>query len=247
MPRRSLIMAIALSAVLGGGAAVLLCLLVRYEPAPFQAAVLPPSENRKQLSREFITEFMDAYSAWTGNGKGEEPDWRADFTEEQINSYFNETFVTSGLAEQLLPDTISQPRVVFEPDKVRIAFRYGRGFWSTLVSIDLRAWVARDEPNVLALQLIGFHAGALPISAQSMLEPAVELGRQHGIDINWYRHEGYPVALLRFQADQPRPTLELRLVQIAQGAITLQGRFNDGSPFPAGSGAAAASQPSATQ
>jgi hypothetical protein len=247
MRRRSLLLAVGLFSLLACGVAVTLCLLVRYEPESFQAAVPPPGENRKQWSREFITEFMDAYSAWTGNGKGDEPDWRADFTEEQTNSYFTEAFLSSGLEKQLLPDNISQPRVVFEPDKIRLAFRYGRGFWSTVISIDVRAWVARDEANVLVLQLVGFHAGALPISAQSLLEPVLELGRQHGIDVNWYRHEGYPVALLRFQADQPRPTLELKAVQIRQGSITLQGRFNDGGVPPAGISAntATASPPGA--
>jgi hypothetical protein len=127
----------------------------------------------------------------------------------------------------LLPEGISQPRIVIEADKVRVAFRYGSGLWSTVVSIDLRLWLVKGEPNVVALKLVGFHAGALPISAQSLLERISETCLANGIGVDWYRDEGYPVALLRFQTEQPHPTLELELIKLEAGAIHIQGRTKD--------------------
>lgn len=227
MSRKSLLLAIGIFALFASAITVTLVYLVRYEPRAYVEALVPPGEHRKQKSREFLTEFTQWISYVTGGGP-DDNGWNVRFSDEQINSYFAETFVTSGLEKQLLPDSISQPRVLFDQDTMRVAFRYGKGFWSTIVSVDMKAWVAKDEPNVVALQLVGFHAGALPISAQSLLEPVIEVGRQHGIEVSWYRHESYPVALLRFQADQPRPTLELLAVKIEQGAISIQGRSNDG-------------------
>jgi hypothetical protein len=237
MRRRSLLVATGLFALFACGAAGTFSVLVHHVPNYYAGAEVPAGPQRTQRSHEFLQSFTNLLSSLQKSD--DQPEWRADFTEEQINSYFSEAFVTSGVEKQLLPENISLPRIVFEPGKLRIAFRYGRGFWGTVVSIDMRVWVAKDEANVVALQLVGFHAGALPISAQSLLEPMAEVGRQHGIDVSWYRHEGHPVALLRFQADQARPTLELQQVQVAQGAITVQGRFNDGAAPAAAVGPAA--------
>jgi hypothetical protein len=226
MSRRSVLLAIGIFALLALGAGTVLCLLVRYEPQPYTRAAVPPGLNRTQLAAAFLTEVTQIFSAV--NDQREDEPWDAHFTDEQINSYFAETFVTSDHQKLLLRDGISEPRVVFEPDKIRLAFRYGSGFWSTVVSIDLKVWLPKDEPNAVGMQLVGFHAGALPISTQSLLERIIEVGRDSGVDVTWYRYEGYPTALIRFQYDKPRPTLELQALHLEKGALTLKGRCCEG-------------------
>jgi hypothetical protein len=227
MSRRSFIVAVAIFLLLTCGGATSALLLVRYEPHPYLQAAVPPGAVRAQRSEEFTRKFSNLFYDINN-----EQVWYAHFTDEQINSYFEENFVQSGLDARLLPEGISQPRLVIEPNRLRLAFRYGRGFWSTVISVDLRPWVVEKEPNVVALELEGFHAGALPIATQSLLEQVADVGRQNGIDVTWYRHNnGHPVALLRFQADQARPTLQLLAVQLDRGAITVKGRSNEAGPW----------------
>jgi len=228
MSRRSFFVAVGIFLLLTCGGATGALVLVRYEPPPYVHAAVPPGSLRTEKSKEFTMKFSNLIS-----DIGSEREWYAHFTDEQINSYLDENFVQSGLDTRLLPEGISQPRLVIDANKIRLAFRYGNGFWSTVISIDMRLWLAKEEPNVVALELEAFRAGALPIAAQSLLEQVSEVGRQNGIDVNWYRHtNGHPVALLRFQADQARPTLQLLGVQLEQGAITVKGRSNE--PIPAG-------------
>jgi hypothetical protein len=227
MSRRSVYLALLAVSLLAGGAVAGLCLLVRFEPSAYVQASVPPGEPRKQLADEFTLEFTQLISNMAAD---QGADWDARFTDEQINSYFAETFVNSGLEERVLPESISRPRVIIEPDKVRLAFRYGTGFWSTVVSIDLRVWLAEGEANVVALQVVGFRAGALPISAQKLFETVSDLGRHNSINIDWYRYEGHPVALLRFQNDLSRPGFELQNLHLEKGAITIQGRCTEGLP-----------------
>jgi len=199
-------------------------MLVRYEPGIYLRAAVPPGETRHKLSEECWRELMQLYNAVTDH---EDQEWGHQFTDGEINSYLAEHFVQSRLDKQLLPEGVSQPRIVIEPDKIRVAFRYGSGLWSTVVSIDLRLWLVKGEPNVVALKLVGFHAGALPISAQSLLESISKTCQDNGVAVDWYREDGYPVALLRFQAEQQNPTLELELIKLDQGAIHIQGRTKD--------------------
>jgi hypothetical protein len=87
--------------------------------------------------------------------------------------------------------------------------------------------VATGEGNVLALRIEGLHAGAVPFKAQWLLERISEAARQHDIETSWYRHEGHPVAILRFQANQPRPTIRLVSVRVEQGKLTVHGESTE--------------------
>lgn len=225
MSRRSVLLAVGIFFFLTCGVGAGLWMLVRCEPRIYLQAAVPPGEERHQLAADCQRELGLLINSVTDA----DPDsgWVHRFTDKEINCYLAEHFVQTNLDKQLLPDGISQPRIVIEPDLLRLAFRYGSGLWSTIISIDLRLWLVKGEPNVVALKLMGFHAGALPISAQSLLESISKTCQDNGIAVDWYRDEGRPVAVLRFQAEQAHPTLELQLIKLDQGAIHIQGRTKD--------------------
>jgi hypothetical protein len=210
----------------------LLILLLLHEPAVYARAGQPEGAERRQLSGQFNSEFIRLY-----DGIRNDPTWEATFDEKSINSYFEEDFVQTGVSKSILPEGISAPRLAIEPDKIRLAFRYNVGLWSTIITIDMRVWLAnKREPNLIALELQGLHAGSLPIAAQSLLEQIFETARQNGIDVTWYRYHGNPVALLRFQADQPHPTIQFVDLQLKAGELTISGRAIDAERFRTGLG-----------
>ena len=228
MSRRSFLVALALVFLLFGGGGLVLFLVVGYEPAVYTRAVPPTPEVRAQRSREFLTEFFGMLH----NAEAADQSWGVQFTDEQVNGYLDEGFVKEGLAQRILPDGISHPHVVFDKDEIHLAFRYGAGAWDTVLSIDLKVWLAKAEPNAVALELEGLRAGALPISGHWLLEEFAKVGRDNGssVDVNWYRHDGRPVALVRFQSDQPHPTLLLQAVQLQPGLLTIRGTSPDAVP-----------------
>ena len=101
--------------------------------------------------------------------------------------------------------------------------------WCSIICIDWRVWLAPREPNVVALELQGLHAGSLPISAQSLLEQISDIARRQNIDVTWYRHDGNPVALLRFQNDS-RVGVQLHQLELSSGKLTLVGRALESLP-----------------
>ncbi len=219
MTRKSVLFAllIVLGLTVAGGTIV--ALLVRYEPRFYRRAGVSAGKERQKSSGEFVGESVRLIEGVANNHP-----WTAQFTEEQINSYFEEDFIKQHGAESPLPEGISSPRISFEQDKIRLAFRYGKGLWSTVVSIDTRAWLVLTEPNVVALEFQGVHVGALPVSAQTFLETVSEFARQRDIDSTWYRFNGHPVLLLRFQANRSRPTFQLHRLEVHSGRLVLAGR-----------------------
>jgi hypothetical protein len=220
MRRKPLILALLVAVVLLAGSGTTLALLVRHEPAFYRRAALPASPQRQVWSRQFLGEVSHLSSAI----QREEDAWDAEFTTDQINAYLQEDFINLRMDETMLPDNVEAPRVALDDDRLRLGFRYGYRRWSTIVTIDLRLWVAQGEANTVALELLDLHVGALPISAQSLLEHVSEAAQRSGVDVSWYRYEGHPVALLRFGPDQPRTTVHLKHVEIKSGRLVLQGR-----------------------
>jgi hypothetical protein len=221
MRRKSFWFGIGVLLLLGGiGAAFVL--LLTHEPAVYARTAPPDGKERHELSGLFQSEFLNLYQSIHGK------EWSGHFTEKRINSYFEDDFVPSGLAAKILPEGVTSPRVAIDPDKIRLAFRYRVGPWSTIISIDMRVWLAtKKEPNVIGLELQGLHAGSVPIAAQSLLEQISEAAEQNGVKVIYYRYNGNPVALLRFQPELPHPTIQFTELQLHPGEIYVKGHSID--------------------
>jgi len=219
--KKTLILA-SLSLLLTAGIVTAMILMAMHEPGFYRRAEVSPGKVRKEMSGAFVGQFAKLLNYWK-DWRGE---WNVSFTEAQINSFFAEDFVgpdAGNSAAVLAQQGIADPRIIMENDKLRLAFRYGTGAWSTVLSYDLKLWLAPKEVNVVCVEILGRHAGALPIGTQSLLNEFSELAGKQGIEVTWYRHEGNPVALIRFQANGSRPTAQLRRLDVKQGWITIGG------------------------
>jgi hypothetical protein len=215
-------------ALLSGGITALAILLI-HVPAFYVRVEEPPGNDRVELSNEFFLRECAPFLASFAEGKGA---WQFTFTQRQLNSFFEEIFVDFGDAEQFRNVGITQPRVEFDEDRIRFGFRYGDGNWSTIVNYDLKVWIAKGDINALVIEFLRSRAGAMPVPSQQICQDIADLGRQHNIEVNWYRHHGNPVAVVKFQCDRPRPTAQLQAIEVATGKVTIRGVSFDPSQTP---------------
>lgn len=219
MRKRHLIVVLVGGVVLAvvGGLGTLFVLL-KSEPDFYHECYVPEGKERKKMSAEFLGAFTQMANQIVDGRK-----WQVTFTQAQINSYFLEDFVRLGDAAHLQQQGISEPRVVFEKDRMRVAFRYGSSLWSTVFSFDLRTWLAPEEPNVVAVEFLARNAGAMPISAKSFLDQITGIARRNKIEIIWFRHNGNPVALLHLTTGRERPNAQLQHLRVEDGKLTIAG------------------------
>jgi hypothetical protein len=226
MRRRALIRTFGMLGLLVvGGLAVLACLL-RHEPAEYRDIPVPEGLERRKLSGDFsngVQRLMDDI------GSRADDRWKEEFTADQMNSYFEEDFIR--VKPFKLPEGVRSPRVSIKPGRLRLAFRYGQDLWTSVVTVDLNIWLVANEANVVAVEVLDIRAGALPVSTQSMLEQVSENARRWNADVNWYRHEGHPVAVVRFQPDQPNPSVLLQRLELQDGRIVIEGKSAEPAPF----------------
>lgn len=220
MIQATLILLTSLAAVL-----VVLGFLLKQVP-DFYRAQTKGELSDALIGPELLTRFGDLK-----NDIRSQPEWGATFSSEELNAFFRDALGPEGSLAGILPDGLSEPRVQIAGDKLRIAGRLGDGFWSTVISLEIRAWLVEADVNTIAIELCGMWAGRFPMGTQSVLESISEVARESNMVVTWYRHNGHPVGIVRFYADQARPTTQIRRFKIEDGAFTVAGRsMIDGNP-----------------
>jgi hypothetical protein len=190
-------------------------LSLKHQPRFYRAMVHVPRERRAREARQF-----EAQSLQLRNDICNEPAWEAIFSDEEVNAWLAESLVTH-FADQLPPE-VREPRVVFEVDRVTLAFQLDQNAISSVITVVARPRVR--EANVLELTLEKIRAGLLPLPADQSLDRITEHARARGLDARWERVNDLPVAIIRFVPNANRDDVRLEQVQIRRGQIRLAGR-----------------------
>src|SRR5262249_38208160 len=123
MSRRSFLVVGTLLGIVLSFVAVQFC-LYRCQPRWDKNCSIPAGKERAKRSGEFMSGFL-------GLTETSREELYAQFTDEQINSFFCEAFFQLPLQQELQPEGISEPRVKLEADRMRIGFRvYANRFYS---------------------------------------------------------------------------------------------------------------------
>jgi hypothetical protein len=231
MRRLSLWIAVGMLALSAGGIVAALVAMTQHVPAFYQRASVATEQQRKEYRNSFVTKYGSIREDING-GLGTPLRWRHPFTEAEVNAFFADNFFGLEEAKELLPEGASQPRIEIDQDRIRLGFRYENFLCSTIISIDFSVWLPQGQPNVVVVELQGLHAGALPISAQSLLEDISTTLTRQRIQLSWYRHHGNPTAVLKFPSDEPRPTAVLQKINLKPGILEIVGRSSDAYPDP---------------
>jgi hypothetical protein len=202
-----------IAAILLGAGLTALAVTLKHVPNFYSQNQVEPGEVRRFLANE----FLGKYAQMQADKEARQDTWYCTASEAQLNSFFKEHFPIMSEGESLRKLGISDPVVTLDGDHMRLAFRYGPGWFSTVVSYELKTWLVPKEANTIAVEIISARAGAMPISSQSILQQLSEFGRNKNMKVSLYRHEGHPVAVIGLQAEQdPHPKWLLTAVGIDQ-------------------------------
>lgn len=194
--------------------------LAKREPDFYHRAPNPGEYETRERAAHVLTRVQDLK-----NEIRSQSEWGETFTAEDLNCFFVENMGKKGGLATLLPEKVHSPRVSIDGDRLKLGFKYGDGFWSTVVWVELKVWLVKDEPNLIALEVCDLRTGSLPVGSQSVLDSISESAREWNIDVTWYRNGSNPVGLFRFFANQAgQAGSQILTLQVADGKIVVAGR-----------------------
>src|SRR5689334_1218215 len=91
-------------------------LSLTYQPSYYRAMVLQSREQREGKARKFVAQGLQLR-----NDICNEPNWEAVFSDQEVNAWLAEDLVTHFAAH--LPPEVNEPRVLFEMDRIILAFQ----------------------------------------------------------------------------------------------------------------------------
>jgi hypothetical protein len=189
-------------------------LCLTYQPSYYRAMVRLTREQRAGQAKKFV-----AQSLQLRNDICNEPTWEAVFTDQEVNAWLAEDLVTH-FADQLPPE-VHEPRVLFDLDRMTLAFQLRQGGVQSVITVVARPRVPHG--NTVELTLEKIRAGILPVPPDHVLDRIIEYARYHGVDVEWSRKDGYPVVVIRYTPNIDREDVELEELQILSGQIRLAG------------------------
>jgi hypothetical protein len=225
--RRQFLVALGLLALLLGTAGTVLAYLVKCEPAFYTAAACPADYDTREKASRVLTRVQELKNDIRTRGE-----WGETLSAEELNCFFAEMMTENGSFAGMLPRGFHSPRIAIEGDRLKLGLRYGHGFWSAVVWVELKVWLVADEVNLMAIEVVNLRAGRIGIGAQSILDAIEDVARQSNIDVTWYRHDRNPVGLFRFFPDQPRPVSQVQTLEVRDGKIVIAGRSITDLPAP---------------
>jgi hypothetical protein len=190
-------------------------LSLTYQPSYYRAMTRASRAGRADQAKKFV-----AQSLQLRNDICNEPAWEAVFSDEEVNAWLAEDLITH-FADQLPPE-VDEPRLLFEFDRITLAFQLHQRGIHSVITVVARPRV--PEGNTVELTLEKIRAGILPVPADNFLDRIIDYARSHGVDVQWSRKDGYPVVVMRYTPNLDREDVRLEEVQIGNGQIRLAGR-----------------------
>ena len=215
MRRRRTLLAVLMLLLAVAGVAGGVGYLLKSEPADYLVAV-PAQADDSKVTAEATTKYSDFRT-----NLRQQSEWSSVFTADELNAVIRDQFADR---TELYGTALSGLRVVGRGDKLLLAARVGDGWFSTVVNLEVRAWLVGPDQNTVAVELGSLRAGAMPVGSHWLMDRITDEVRQYNTDVTWYRHDGRPVGLFRLFADAARPPTRLRSVTLADGSVTVAGR-----------------------
>ncbi len=195
-------------------------LLAKREPDFYHRAPNPDDYETRERAAQLLTRVQELK-----NEIRSQSEWGETFSAEDLNCFFVENMGKKGGLASMLPKDVHSPRVAIDGDRLKIGFKYGEGFWSTVVWVEMKVWLVKDEPNLVAVEVCDLRTGSLPVGSQSVLDSITESARDWNIEVNWYRNGSNPVGLFRFFANQVgQPGSQILRLTVEDGKIVVAGR-----------------------
>ncbi|MFO7903375.1 MAG: hypothetical protein ACQESR_04635 [Planctomycetota bacterium] len=192
---------------------------LRHEPAFYTQALETPSVDQQRAGGEFERNVLELHHDLRDKGQ-----WKRVFTDSQINGWLAVDLPKK--FPELLPPTISQPRVALVPGTLNLAFRYQDAEWSTIINLSMDVHLTED-PNTFGLRVRNARAGWIPMPLGNFLDQISQAARRADLRLRWAQQDGDPVALITVPREpdngDSKPII-IEAIDIGEGTLMIAGR-----------------------
>lgn len=208
------LLVLALGLLLVGGFA--LYKATQHVPAFYEEALQADPARQHLASDKMVQHTAALVSDLRREGR-----WQAVFSEDEINGWLAVDLVQN--YKDLLPGTISDPRVLIRPEGMTVGFRYREKGRQSVITLSVDAYLI--EPNVVGLRIRKIRAGLLPLPLDDVLKEVARATNQLDWRVDWRQAGGDPVAQITIPPirDQRNKIIQIETLRLGDKQLSLAG------------------------
>ncbi len=217
MPRRKrlllIVVTLVIALMIAGVVGVYFAL--RHEPAFYREAMQTKPEALEKASDRMLKKIGALQGAMNRRGR-----WQAVITAEEINGWLAVDLRKNH--PNVLPPSVSNPRVAIEPNEMTVGCRYEHGGVNSIVSLAFQPYLS--EPGVVALRIVRGRAGALPVPLKDVLDGISKGAAELQLHMQWAHSGSDPVALISLPDDSDADRrVRIESLELCKGEIHVSG------------------------
>ena len=192
-------------------------LALRHEPRWYAETVAAAdSKAEEKASDQMLQRAADLASNLETKGG-----WKIAFTAEEINGWMAVDMPANH--PDFLPKSLSDPRVIIEPDGVTLACRASHSGITTVVSLKVDVYLA--EENLIAVRIRKARAGSLPWPLGKIVDGFTESAVRSDVRLSWRQIDGDPLALIKIPKTQGpgQRQIQVTTLRLEDGKIIVGG------------------------
>ena len=190
------------------------------KPPEFYSQIINTEESTPSAQVHEKAQSLEQDLIQLRNDLANDPEWSIRLTDNAINAWLAENSLQSLSAE--IPPEVSDLRVKFELERVRIAFRWRGRPLQSVVSITLRPELTGS--NEIQIGIAEIQAGVLPIGLSRLKEIIEEAIPTDGQQVQWVESESVPTLKLKISPKYKERLVELEKATILDNEIRLSGK-----------------------
>jgi hypothetical protein len=190
------------------------------KPPEFYSQIISTEESTPSAQVHEKAQSLEQDLIQLRNDLANDPEWSIRLTDNAINAWLAENSLQSLSAE--IPPEVSDLRVKFELERVRIAFQWRGRPLQSVVSITLRPELTGS--NEIQIGIAEIQAGVLPIGLSRLKEIIEDAIPTDGQQVQWVESESVPTLKLKISPKYKERLVELEKATILDNEIRLSGK-----------------------
>ena len=189
-------------------------------PPAYYADIIKAESTVDTKTRHEQAEVLVGDVVQLRNDLANEPEWTMRVTDAVLNAWLGEHELNEMVGE--MPAEVSEPRIRFETEKMKLAFRWAGRPLESVISLSIKpSCIATNEIQIVIDKV---QAGLLPVSWTRFQGEITEAIEQNGQKVEWKTVDGQPALVLKIAPRMDSRAIEIQKITVLDGEIRVSGK-----------------------
>jgi len=193
---------------------------VAQAPPGYYAEIIKAETNLDEKTRHEQAEVLVGDVVQVRNDIANDPEWTFRLTDKSINAWLAEHPLNDLLED--LPEEVRDPRIRFETERLKLAFRWQGKPLESVVSVTLKPEFI--STNELQITIQNVQAGLLPVSWTRFQNEIQDALNSQGLQAQWKTVGDESVLSLKIAPVMQSRQIEVEKVTVLDGELRITGR-----------------------